>query len=56
MQTPRPDFHSYPMTGYPEPRSLALVPQSWIRVAILCGTLGALALGYLVLLFPISWP
>jgi hypothetical protein len=54
MKTPRPDFHSYPKTGYADPKRFVLPPQSWIRTAILCATLGALALGYLILLFPIS--
>lgn len=54
MKTPRPDFHSYPKAGYAEPRRLALIPQSWIHTGILCGTLGSLALIYLILLFLVA--
>jgi hypothetical protein len=54
MKTPRPDLHSYPKTGYAAPNRLALAPRAWVRITILCGTLGALALVYFVMSFPIA--
>jgi hypothetical protein len=54
MQTPRPDYFTYPGTGEPPARSLhddAVPRRPWMRAIFASGIIGAFALGFAIALY-----
>ncbi len=49
MQTPRPDYFTYPQ-GYPDGKARHDAIRPWTRVAFIAGLVGAFALGLAVTL------